>query len=482
MGQGRTENSMRTPALIVATLANFLTPFMGSSVNIALPSIGAEFAADAIVLSWIPTSFLLAAAMVAVPFGRIADIYGLKKVFSYGVILFTVSSLLCALSPSVQALIIFRIFQGIAGGMIFVTGLAIVTSVYPANERGKAIGVNIATVYIALSLGPVLGGIMTHALGWRSLFIAMVPLGIIILTVTFRKLNGEWAASRGERFDLRGSIVYSTSLVILLYGFSILPDLKGIILVILGIIGFAEFVIFELRVGSPLLNLRLFKNQTFAFSNLAALINYSAVWAVGFLLSLYLQFIKGLDSQSTGLILVAQPVVMAAFAPITGRLSDRFPAQKLASLGMAFSTVGLFIFTLVTADTGIATVIAGLVVMGLGFAFFSPPNTSAIMGSVEKRFYGVAAAMVSTMRLLGQMFSMGLALMVFALFIGNVRITPAQYPALLRSINTVFIICTGLCFVGISVSLARGTMKKGEDGFINGKNFQGGSENESRSV
>jgi len=463
MAQDRTDGSMRVPALVVATLANFLTPFMGSSVNIALPSIGVGFAADAIVLSWIPTAFLLAAAMFAVPFGRIADIYGMKRIFSYGVILFTVSSLLCAVSPSARSLILFRVFQGIAGGMIFVTGLAIVTSVFPSHERGKAIGINIATVYVALSLGPVLGGVMTHVLGWRSLFFAMVPLGIVILTVTFWKLNGEWAASRGERFDLKGSVAYSISLVAVLYGFSVLPSLGGILLLALGIIGFAGFVMLELRVESPLLNVRLFRNQTFAFSNLAALINYSANWTVGFLLSLYLQFIKGFDPQCAGLILVAQPIVMALFAPIAGRLSDRFPVQKLASLGMAFCTIGLFIFTFITEDTGIAMIGGGLVVIGLGFAFFSPPNTSAIMGSVEKRFYGVASAMVSTMRLLGQMLSMGLVLMVFALFIGNVRITPAQYPALLRSIHMVFTICTALCFLGIFVSLARGATKKDPD-------------------
>ena len=462
MGQDRIDRSGRIPALLVATLANFLTPFMGSSVNLALPVIGAEFAADAIVLSWIPTAFLLAAAMVAVPFGRISDIYGMKRIFSYGVILFTVASFLSAISPSALSLIIFRAFQGMAGGIIFVTGLAIITSVYPPHERGRAIGINIATVYIALSLGPVLGGVMTQYLGWRSLFFAMIPLGITILTITWWKLDSEWAASRGEKFDLKGSLLYSICLVMLLYGFSRLPTLRGIALVGFGIVGFAGFVMFEARVESPLLNIRLFKNRTFAFSNLAAFINYSANFTVGFLLSLYLQFIKGLDPQSAGLILVAQPVVMAVFSPIAGRLSDRFPAQKLASLGMALCTTGLFILTFITAQTSTAVVSVGLVVVGMGFGFFSSPNTIAIMGSVEKRFYGVASAMVSTMRLLGQMLSMGLALMVFALMIGNVRITPVQYPALLNSIHTVFLICTVLCFLGIFVSLARGNHEKTE--------------------
>ena len=447
--------SIRIPALLVATLANFLTPFMSSAVNIALPAIGTEFAADAILLSWIPTSFLLAAAMFAVPFGRISDIYGMKRIFLCGIILFTVASLLSAVASSALSLILFRILQGIGSAMIFVTGLAIVTSVYPARERGKAIGINIAAVYVALSLGPVVGGVMTQHLGWRSLFYAMIPLGIVILGLTCWKVKNEWAECRGERFDWKGSLLFSIVLVMIIYGFSILPGLAGIILVFLGIVGFSGFLIFELRVDSPVLNVRLFKNRTFALSSLAALINFSATFAVVFLLSLYLQYIKGLDPQSAGLILVAQPIVMAIFTPIAGRLSDRFEPWKLASLGMALSMLGLFLFSLITAETGIAVVSTGLAILGLGFGLFASPNTSAIMGSVERKFYGVASAMVSTMRLLGQMFSMGLALMVFALFIGNAQITPVQYPALLDSIRTVFVVCTILCFAGIFASLAR---------------------------
>jgi len=450
-----TDSSIRIAALLVATLANFLTPFMSSSVNIALPAIGAEFATSAILLSWVPTSFLLAAAMFAVPFGRISDIYGMKKIFSYGIIIFTVASFLSAISPSAESLIIFRIIQGIGGAMIFVTGLAIITSVYPPQERGKAIGINIATVYIALSLGPVLGGIMTQYLGWRSLFYAMIPLGILILILTYWKLKDEWAECKGEKFDIKGSVFYSVVLVMVMYGFSTLPNISGIILVIAGIIGFVGFLMYELRLESPVLNVKLFKNRTFAFSNLAALINYSATFAVTFLLSLYLQYIKALDPLSAGLILVAQPVMMAIFAPIAGRLSDKFVPQKLAALGMSLSTIGLFLFAFINEETSIAFITLGLLIIGTGFGFFSSPNTNAIMGSVERRFYGVASAMVSTMRLLGQTFSMGLALLVFAIFIGNVQITTLQYPALLSSIHIVFLICTVLCFIGIFAALMR---------------------------
>ena len=428
---------------------------MASAINIAIPSIGSQFSADVILLSWIPTAYLLAAAVFAVPFGRIADIYGMKKIFTLGIIIFTISSFLCAISPSIISLIAFRVLQGIGSAMIFVTGLAIITSVYPPKERGKAIGINIASVYIGLSLGPVLGGILTEYFGWRSLFIAVIPLGLLVLVLTTFKLKGEWAECKGESFDFSGSIIYSIALVILIYGFSILPSELGIILVILGVIGILAFALFELRIKNPVFEVRLFKNITFGFSSLAALINYSATFAVVFLLSLYLQYIKGLSPQFAGLILVSQPAVMAFTAPIAGRLSDKFSPGLIASIGMTVTTISLFFLIFLTATTSFEYIIFVLIILGIGLGLFSSPNTNAIMGSVERKFYGIASATVGTMRLIGQMLSMGISLLVFSLYIGNVQIVPSNYPELLTSIQLVFIICTILCFVGIFASLAR---------------------------
>ncbi|MDA8124426.1 MAG: MFS transporter [Deltaproteobacteria bacterium] len=447
---------MKIPALLVACLSNALIPFLSAAVTVALPAIGEEFKASAVILGWIPTAFLLAAAVSSVPFGRIADIYGMKRIFGYGILLITVSSLLGAFSPSAYWLILFRVLQGIGGGIVFVTSLAIVTSIYQPEERGKAIGMVVGTTYAALSLAPVLGGTMTHYLGWRSLFWGMIPIGIAILLLVTWKLRGEWAASQGESFDRKGAIFYSIALVLLMYGFSQLPNLHGAALILLGIAVMAGFVRFEVQAQTPLLNVRLFRNKGFAFSNLAALLNYSAVFMVAFIFSLYLQYIRGFNPQTAGMILVTQPIVQTLFAPIAGRLSDRIPAQKLASLGMGISAVGLFSFTFLSADTPLTLIVGGLIVIGIGFGLFTSPNTNAIMGAVEKRFYGVASAMVSTMRLIGQMLSMGLVLMVFSIHIGGARIAPANYPALQLSIDTVFSIATALCFVGIFISLARG--------------------------
>ncbi len=447
-------------ALLIATLASFLTPFMGSSVNIALPSIGSEFKIDAVLLSWVATSYLLAAAMFLVPFGRIADIYGRKKIFTHGILIFTISSFLAAISTSAIVLISFRVLQGIGSAMIFGTGVAILTSVFPIGERGKALGINVASVYTGLSLGPFLGGFLTQHLGWRSIFLANVPLGLIIIVLIFWKLKGEWAEAKGEKFDFAGSIIYSITLIAIMYGFSLLPAMSGAWLILMGALGIFSFVKWEMKVESPVLNINLFRNNTvFAFSNLAALINYSATFAVSFLLSLYLQYIKGLSPQNAGIILVSQPVVMAIFSPFAGRLSDRIEPRIVASTGMSLTVVALFLFTFLNDKTTLEFIVVSLILLGFGLALFSSPNTNAVMSSVENRFYGVASGTIGTMRLTGQMLSMGIAMLIFAIYIGRVQITPEYYSLFLSSAKTAFTVFAVLCFVGIFASLARGKVR-----------------------
>jgi EmrB/QacA subfamily drug resistance transporter len=454
------DRATKRAALTVATLTSFVTPFMGSSVNIALPTIGREFAMGAVLLGWVATSYLLSAAMFLVPFGRLADIHGRKRIFLYGILIYAVSSFLSAIAPSAAWLVSVRVLQGIGAAGIFGTSIAILTSVYPAGERGKVLGISVAAVYSGLSLGPFLGGFLTQQLGWRSIFFLNVPLSLLIIAVTLWKLKGEWAGAKGEKFDVPGSIIYAVTLPAIMYGFSLLPSVSGAWLIGLGLLGLLAFVRWEIKAESPVFDMNLFKHNTvFAFSSLAALINYGATFAVGFLLSLYLQYTKGLSPQQAGSILVAQPVIMAVFSPLAGRLSDKIEPRVVASVGMGFTTVALFLFTFLSQNSGIGYVIASLIVIGFGLALFSSPNTNAIMGSVEKRSYGVAAATVGTMRLTGQMLSMGIAMLVFAVYIGHAQITPENYPLFLKSARTAFIISTALCFGGIFASLARGAVR-----------------------
>jgi EmrB/QacA subfamily drug resistance transporter len=454
-------SSSQRAALVTATLAAFLTPFMSSSINVALPSMSREFSMDAVLLSWVATSFLLAAAMFLVPFGRLADIQGRKRIFTYGTVIFTFSSLVAGLAPSASVLISARVLQGVGSAMIYGTGVAILTSVFPGEQRGQVLGLNVAAVYLGLSLGPSIGGFLTQQLGWRSIFLATVPLGLVIIVFVLWRLHGEWAEAAGESFDLAGSVIYALALAALMYGFSRLPGIVGAALILIGVVGFAAFAGWELKVKSPVLNLHLFLNsRPFAFSNLAALIHYAAVSAVGFLLSLYLQYIKALTPQQAGFVLIAQPIVQAVFSPLTGRLSDRVEPRILASSGMTLTALGLVLLVFLSADTPLWAILGCLALLGFGFALFSSPNMNAIMSSVERRFYGVASGTLGTMRLIGQMLSLGIATLLFALYLGRVEITPEYYGLFLASARTAFAIFAALCVGGIFASLARGKVRK----------------------
>ncbi|MDD1751709.1 MAG: MFS transporter [Methanotrichaceae archaeon] len=455
-------------ALIIAAFASFIPPFMSSSINIALPAISEDFAMDAIMLGWIATSYLLAAAVFMVPFGRLADIHGMKKLFIYGLAIYTVSSLLAFLAPYSAFLIATRVLQGIGSAMVFGSGTAILVNVFPLGERGKVLGINAAFVYLGLSLGPFIGGLLTQYMGWRSLFLINVPMAFIPLALTIWKLEGEWADAHGEIFDLVGSVIYSLMLISIMYGFSQLPDFEGIIMFLAGAIAFLVLIKWESKVECPILDVNLFRyNHVYAFSNLASLINYSATFGVGFLLSLYLQYIKGLEPNQAGLVLLMQPLVMTLFSPYSGRLSDRIEPRIVATAGMSITFASVLMLAFISWDTGIIMIALALLFLGIGLAFFISPNTNAIMSSIDRKHYGVGSATLGTVRLVGQVTSMGIVMMVFSIILGRLEIIPEYYPLFLQSTKVAFAIFSVLCFIGIFASLARGPLRKADQTNIN---------------
>ena len=445
--------------LLVACLASFLVPYTGSSITVALPAIAAQFNTDAVTLGWITSAYIVSAALFIVPFGRLADILGRKKIFVLGVLIFTVASLASALAPSAAILIAARFIQGIGGAMLFATSVAMVTQVYGPGERGRALGITIATVYAGLSLGPFLGGILTDHFGWPAIFLINVPLGLATIALTLKGVSHEWADAAGERFDLYGSVVYGIMVFSAIFGMLLLPDPAAGLWIFVAGCTFFIFIWWEKRCTSPLLNLTIFSgNRTFLFSNIAAMINYGATFAVAVLLSLYLQYIRGFSAETAGFILVAQPVVQMIFSPIAGNLSDRIEPRIVATIGMVITALGLSFFIFLTSVTPLYAIIISLMVLGFGYALFSSPNTNAIMSSVDIRYLGIASSMVATMRSLGQVLSMAIAMFCFSVFIGSVAITPASYPALLTSITVAFLISTCLCIIGVGVSYVRGTI------------------------
>ena len=450
-----------SPAIILAisVIASFTTAFMGSAINVAMPAIAAEFDANAILLSWIATAYILTGVASLIPVGKLSDIYGRAKFLRMGVLVFAASCVASGFSNSGVLLLIFRAFQGFGLSLIFINSFSIIVSAYPANKRGHVLGIVISSVYIGLSVGPFLGGIITQQFGWRYIFFfsAMVCVVLYFLMTFF--ITEDWKISEGEKFDIKGSVVFTFAITSFMLGFSFVPKVYSYVLIAAGLGMFYYYKLISEKTENPVLPLGIFRNnKSFAFSNIAAFINYSATSAISFLLSLYLQHIKAMSPQEAGTILIAQPIFMALFSPIAGKFSDKIEPQYVASAGMTLIAVCLGFLCFVSNDTGLLYIIINLSVLGLGFALFSSPNSNAIMSSVDKTKYGTASTILSLMRMMGQMISMALVIVIFSVVIGKAEIKPENHEQLIMSLKIAFGLFSFLCILGIFASLSRGKM------------------------
>ena len=451
----RMEPSTQRVLLATVTATGFLTAFSMSGVNVALEQIASEFELSAVAISWITLSVILTTGALLMPMARVADYRGRKLVYNVGLAGFALTCLASAAAPNGAVLILTRALQGVAAALLFSTTVAMVTLSYPPESRGRALGLQVAGVYLGITLGPVLGGIITENLGWRGLFIVVGAVSVVNLVAPLRSLRGlEWREPKTAPFDIWGSIVWVCALSALIIGFSYLPTAVGYVLIAIGVVGLVGFVRLEGRAADPILNVDLFRrNRVFASANAALFINYSATTAMAFLISLYLLYIRGLGAQAAGFVLVTGPFVQAAVSPLAGRLADRVEPRFIASAGMALCVVGLLAFSFLQEATPYGYVIAVLCVLGLGFGLFASPIIHTVMGSVDRRYVSVAAATSSTMRLSGQSFSLGIAALVLAVVVGRHEITAADHVHLLTSIRITFLIFTVLCVIGVAASL-----------------------------
>jgi len=443
----------------VAVFTALLTTFTGSALNLSIPSIDNEFHAGAAAIGWVISGYILAAAAMSVPFGRLADLTGRERILKIGILIFSLCSGVLCFANSIEVLLLFRVVQGIGAAMIFSTNQATLISAFPPEKRGKVLGYLIGATYTGLTIGPVLGGVLNHTFGWRSIFALMFVAGILTFALAVKGLggtSGTWQGQRGN-LDLLGSVLYVLVIVSMMYGLSSYStNTFAKYLIILSIGWFALFLRHELRVESPVIQVRLFRrNISYTLSNLAALLNYGATFALGYLMSLYLQLIRGFDSQTAGIILISQPLIMALLSPYAGRLSDRISPHKLASFGMGLCALGLFLFIFISDDLHLVLIVTYLAIMGLGFAFFSSPNTNAVMACVEPKDYGVASSLLATMRNLGQSSSMAIVTFIVATFLGNIPLEEADPAAVMHVMKVILVVFTILCTIGIFISLKR---------------------------
>ena len=449
--------SIQLSTILVVIITAFITTFTGSALNLSVPSIGSEFHASATMVGWIITGYILASAVLSVPLGRLADLTGRKRILVAGIFIFTLCSGGAAFARSMSMLLLIRVIQGFGAAMIFSTNTAVLISAFSPEKRGKVLGYSIASTYIGLSAGPVVGGVLNHYLGWRSIFIMTCAISAAVFLIAAKKLPGSKVESHGQTMDLPGNILYISMLTLIMFGLSTVATLSyAIYLIIVGIILFVIFILHELKTKSPIIEVRLFAhNIGYSFSNLAALMNYGATFALGYLLSIYLQLVMGFGSQISGLILISQPLMMAILSPYAGRLSDRVSPFKLASFGMGLCALGLFSFIFISENYPLPLVIVNLMVVGVGFAFFSSPNTNAVMACVEKKDYGVASSILATMRSVGHSTSMAIVTFIVAQQMGNITLAEAKPAQLVATMHIAFILFTCVCALGIFISLKR---------------------------
>jgi MFS family permease len=464
-------------AIFAAVLtANFLNPFAGTALNVAVPAIGEEFQSSATTLTWIVSAFMMSTVALSVPLGRIADLRGKRTMFILGVAVFAVTSFFVTLAHSMAVFNTFRVFMGAGSAMIYATSVPILIQAYPPERRGGVIGTYVASVYVGLASGPVIGGLLTHHFGWRSVQLLIALISLIAFIIAFAKLPKEAGAGRAQgadgvpsdagtpiradaprRVDPVSFLLYAATILLFLYGFMTLgQNILSYIIIACGIALLPFYLKYEARSKAPVLEVGVFlHNAPFLFANVAALFNYAATFAVGYIFALYLQIVKGYPSNIAGLILITQPIVMAVVAPIAGRLSDRRSPFFLAALGMAFCAIGLVTFIFVGADTPLWYLIAGLFIVGFGFGFFSSPNTNAIMSSVGPKDFGVASSVQSTARTMGQIIGMALITIVTHLIIGDAKLADVPKEMFMRNMHISFIIFAALCVAGIFFSRRR---------------------------
>ena len=438
-------------------IGTFMSALDGSVVNTILPVIRTFFSSDVAAVEWVVVIYLLVVSSLLLTFGRLGDLRGQKTIYVSGFLIFIAASALCGLAPTVTLLIVARGVQAMGAAMLFANAPAILTKAFPPQQRGQALGMQATMTYLGLTAGPSLGGWLAQAYGWRSVFYINVPIGLIAFGLSLAFIQAEKPeAGRSERFDWAGAVLFSAGLVALLLGLNqghawgwTSPAILGCLVSALVLLG--VFIRVEARTQDPMLDLSLFRQRIFSAGAASALLNYICLYSVLFLMPFYLIQGRGLNPAQAGLLLTAQPLVMAVAAPLSGSLSDRIGSRLLSTLGMAILAVGLFMLSRLDGSSGNPAILGSLAVTGLGTGMFISPNTSALMGSAPRQRQGIASGILASARNVGMVLGIGLAGAIFTSVIavqGDAGLYDAVHLGLLAG--------AAVAVLGVVVSSTRG--------------------------
>ena len=464
--------------LAILAIGIFMATLDSSIVNISLPTIATYFhVALSGAVEWVIIAYLVVIAGVLLTIGRLADMVGRKTLWIGGLVIFTLGSAICGAAPALLVLIIARAFQGLGGALIMSVSPAMLTSAFPAEERGRALGMNAVFVALGTSVGPTLGGLITANFSWRWIFYVNVPLGIIGVTASLLVLRDLRARASG-RFDPTGAFLLAVGLVALTLGLSFGQEWgwsswELISTLAISVLAFVLLVVAEQRVSDPIIDFSLLRNRVFISANVSLIMSFLALFAVSFMLPFYLEELRGFSVIESGLLLSPLPLTIACIAPFSGALADRIGTRWLAATGLAIACIGLVLISQLNAQSSVGDIIWRLVVTGVGQALFQSPNNSALMGSAPRDRQGVASGFLATGRVMGQSVSVALAGAIFTSLGGAVAgavlargtsLSPEAYFALRDTLqhtfttafHATFIVCACIAALGVFTSLVRG--------------------------
>ena len=443
------ENSI----ILVAAMASFVVAYVSIVPTVALPSMAQSFGLSNIMQNWVINAFLFSVAIFAVPTGNLSGKYGIKRSFEIGSLILLIGVLAIPFATSPIFLILFRAIQGFGAAIIYNTVMNILTMGVSKEKRGRAIGILIAGVNIGIGLAPVLGGVLTYEFGWQSIFLFAVPFAILHILISHFMIKDEWVIGKENKFDRKGAILWAVAIFLFVYGFTIIKQFEGIIMLIAGIALLIVFAFLELKTNHPVYDVGVFKNKIFASSSFAAVLSFIATYFFTYILNYHVQYIMGFNSEMAGMLLFVTPFVQILVSPSAGRLSDKFNSQILEAIGMSLVTISLLVLVFLNETTPLFVIVTAMVLEGVGYAIFSAPNTNLIMSSLKEEKSTVASVSVTVSRVLGQTLSLAMLTTIFNFIMGDVAIVPKYYHLLTLSSNITCIVGTVLGIVTILACL-----------------------------
>ncbi|RNC63170.1 MAG: Riboflavin transporter RibZ [Candidatus Dichloromethanomonas elyunquensis] len=463
-------NSKNYRWYVLATVSTgtFMATLDSSIVNVALPTISKDLYSNLSSLQWVVTAYLLTISSLLPVFGRVADLLGRKKVYSLGFLIFTLGSVLCGVSQSIWFLVAMRVLQAIGASMLMSNSAAIVISIFPPQERGRALGLTGTVVALGSLTGPALGGILIGLASWHLIFFINLPIGLIGFSMSRIILPADKPNKDQESFDFAGALLFTCGMISLLFGINngeswgwTSPFIYSSI--IIGVLLLVMFTFTEGRVDHPIIDFSMFRIRPFLVGNLSGWLSFTAMFANAMLLPFYLQQILNYSPYQVGLLMTVFPITMAIIAPLSGNASDKFGPMLLTSAGLGIIAIGLFYYSTLTPESQYYQIIPGSLLLGLGSGMFQSPNNSSVMSSVPSRKLGVAGGINSLVRNAGMITGIAFSVSLFEALGGVTTPQPGQVAIFMSAYHTVMLVAMGIALFAVFISLNRNSYAKGNE-------------------